>query len=378
MQLNFIGDIIKIISLLFLVSILLSGCRSDCAHQVELDYSKLNLARCESEIIEWKIKYGNTIYLPDSLTTITRSFLPYLFYSSPITTYRNLILFENYEKETDSTIITYIDTNGIDLFHYSLKGIFYNPQIIDDTLLLCTREMNNRTEKGVLLNKKGNLTNEYFFLLDPRFLIHYQIFDKYIFTVGFEDLKDHNVLYNRSWGCYSLDDGKHLSDGAIYPYKIYAAICIDVSKAAQFIVKSDTVIGVLAYAPIFFKHSILNDKEEQWLLPFYKDFEIWDFRNCDLDLDTKLLYKYNWSYQYYANALNDSVLYVFRVIRGRNPRFFIDFYNFKSESPIYLGSIRADNNLEPLCGWKNRIVFLDRKLLFKKDKVKIVLGYIEI
>jgi len=365
--------------LIFSLFVLFSGCKSgECARKLEIDYSKFDLARCESKILNWKIKHGSHIYLPDSLTTITRNMLPYLFYSFPITIYKGVIIYENYRKKCDSTVMTFIDTNGAVLRRYGLKGIFHSLQIVNDTLLLCTKVdiYSGRTE-GVLINDRGNAVKKYFFLLDPRFLIHYRIFDNYVFTVGFEDLKD-SASYNRGFGCYSLDNWKHLADGALYPCKIYEAICIDVAKVAQFIVKRDTVFGVLTYAPIFFKHSISDDKEKQYLLPFYRDFAIWDFRNCDyLNSATELLYKYNWSYQYYANMLNDSVMYIFRVIRGKDPKFFIDFYDYESEPPVYLGSVKVDEQFEPLCGWEDRIILLDRKLLLERNKARIVSGHIQ-
>ena len=351
------------------------SCRNAGKRNV-INYDLFKAHLCKTDIIDYNITYSYKISLERGLSKRTLELISRRTCPIPISNNKNRILISYFFPPDQNRIFSY-DTTGklVDELIYNTR--LNEIQLIDDTLLLATTSEYN--PKGILFNiKNKSALRKFIFPLETRFAIHYKILDNYIFTIGFQDINNDETPFNYTVGIYELNKLKFISDIAEYPSDLaIGKIRVISTSPSQVLKKDNTLYGVFSFYPIMFKYSMDEKSEKKWLLPIYKEFSIYDLKYGpdQKEVLKNKLKSYKWSVQYYADFLDDSLFIVFRE---HNPPYYVDMYNVKYDTPIYLGSLKIDNDWQPITSWKNRIIFLNRDLLLKENKIELKLGYIRI
>jgi len=338
------------------------------------------IGSCDVNITHFEIRDGETISVEDTLTTESMETMPSQSVPVPIDTdsTRILILLSTL---SEGSKISYYDTTGKILGHWKRSEPLRNPQIVDDSLLLCTTIAYNPI--GMLCNSKGELIRKILFPLETRWGINYETFGDYLFTVGFQDISDTTgIQFNWTIGCYNRNNLEFISDAGGYPIRMYSfyfeRLRVSPGPRMEFAARNDTIEGAFALYPVIFRHCIKTGEETRWRVPI-DDFTIPDLvenvRPDRKDLLLKQLARCGWSFQYYANFVDDSLFIVFRE---HNPPYYIDLYNFKPDTHVYMGSVQVKDGWQPVSSYKNRIVMLDRTLLLKQNRIKLQLAYLEL
>ncbi|MCD6595342.1 hypothetical protein J7L68_06685 [bacterium] len=339
-----------------------------------------NFHETDENIIHFNIDYKSILSVKDTLSNDILKKISKFDTPLFICADSNKILMLLFSFSNGSKII-YIDTTGKLLESFEISDAVGYPQIINDSLLLCTKFGYNRI--GLLLNSKGELLKNITFPFESRVAIVYKMIGEYIFTIGSQDIS-HPEDFDYDWtvGCYSKNSLQFIENMGGYPIKLHNYINeyvrVETGAPAHFVLKNNIIYGIFSHFPVFFIHNIKNNTEKLWKLKI-DDFAIPYLAPNVAPGKENALYKQlskdKWSVQYYSNFLNDSLLIVFRE---HNPPYYIDMYNVKYDTPIYLGSLKIDNDWQPITSWKNRIIFLNRDLLLKENKIELKLGYIRI
>ena len=339
-----------------------------------------NFPKVDKNIEGFNIEYTKTISIKDKLDNDILKKIPK--FDTPLSicadSNKIVVLLLSFSNESK---ITYIDTTGKILGSFKFSDAVEYPQIINDSLLLCTKLGYNRI--GLLLNSNGKLFRKIEFPFEPRVAIVYKMIGEYIFTIGSQDISNpEDFDYDWTVGCYNKNSLRFIEDMAGYPIKLHNYINeyvrVETGAPAHFALRNNIVYGVFSHFPVFFVHNIKSNTEQLWALKI-NDFAIPYLAPNVAPGKENALYKQlskdKWSVQYYADFLDDSLFIVFRE---HNPPYYVDMYNVKYDTPIYLGSLKIDNDWQPITSWKNRIIFLNRDLLLKENKIELKLGYIRI
>lgn len=335
-----------------------------------------DLPICETASKEIEIIYGDYFALnctQDSIETNPIE-IPLI---QAVMDFDELLFLSSATSDTKSVYLC--DTNGILLNSFKLGNSPNYPQIVDDTLLLFTVGKYNRS--SILTDREGELLKEISLPLTKRPVgVHYLLGDK-LFRVGLEDKKEYSEgEYNWGIGIYEfntlLPSGKagRFSQGMIEHF--FNKVKVFLTSSVQFFEKENDIWGVLSNYPVIFKYDMVSSEEFQWRIPI-DGFFIPDLSSLVLPDKERELRKHletvEWSLQYYAGILDNSHAYVFR---GYHEPWFIDFYNLEGDSPIWLGSVCPKEHLQPICGFRDRILFLDVETYLDNKKISFIYGYI--
>ncbi len=332
--------------------------------------------KCDSKITKINIENGNFIKIKDTLFTDYLATIDFRGSSILLDSDSNKLVIVNSYIDSGTVFHCY-DTSGNKLYEWKSNIPLTFPQIINDSMILFTTI--EYTTRGFLTNlTNGEIIKKFILPFESRFGINYQIVDDYLFTVGFQDIKDEKIKENFAVGCYNKNDLRLLSDICRYPIELSDRIHFIVTRPAQIDVINDTAYGVFAFFPLIFKSGVTDATEEQWLSPIYKKYNYSYFKSVAPEKVSEVKEKLEncqWSVQYYADMVNDSL---FMVFREHNPPYYIDLYNIKPEPPVYLGSKKVEDNWQPVSSWKNRIILVDRDLLLKENKILLQFAYVEL
>jgi len=291
-----------------------------------------------------------------------------------------LLKFKNKAK------IFVVDTAGKIINEFYIKHnirdvtFFTNLIFVSESTYLCTQR-DFRVSYGLIFDNHGNVKRKIVLPLEIRIIDEFRINNGYISALGLEQLEDTvGIPYNWVGQLYTMDSLIPVDSFGAYPVKLWYDWALRTPMGngpfIKYVFRNDTIWGVFSLFPIMFKHIVGSGADMQWRIPI-DNFKIPYLSPYILNKESlrKAIKKQGWSFQYYANLVNDSLMIVFR---GYLPPYYIDFYNIKSKIPIYYGFIKIKGDWQPVCSYKERIVLLNRKKLIKKRKIVLKFEYIKL
>jgi hypothetical protein len=265
--------------------------------------------------------------------------------------------------KSDSALVCIIENSGKSFSSFFLDDWPQSPQIIDDTTILFT--LGKYSRHAILTDRQGKIKRELFLPLDQRPIGTHQIITNKFFRAGFEDKKTYaKGDFNWALGIYDLNNLLPIDKAGSYSEELilhyYTEIKIHATSPVHFTEKNGLICGVFSYFPVIFAFNPETKQENHWRVPF-KEFHIPDnsafvFPGKEKELK-RHLESVSWSLQYRMIDLDDSLAYVFR---GVHTPWFIDVYDFSDSTPVWLGSVQTEDDLQPIAGYRNKILFLNK------------------
>jgi len=374
--------LLKKIAILLLMLLLLASCEDFKKYNFDLIYK--SYTPFEKHFLKARLTKGNIFCLNikpenDIINKIIYKPIPFPINSNE----KNIAILLKFKNKAK---IFVVDTSGKIISEFYIKHnirdvtFFINLIFVSESTYLCTQR-DFRVSYGLIFDNHGNVKRKIVLPLEIRIIDAFRINNGYISALGFEQLEDTvGIPYNWVGQLYTLDSLIPIDSFGAYPVKFWYDWALRTPMGngpfIKYVFKKDTIWGVFSLFPIMFKHIVGSGADMQWRIPI-DDFKIPYLSPYILNKESlsKAIKKQGWSFQYYANLVNDSLMIVFR---GYLPPYYIDFYNIKSKIPICYGFIKIKGDWQPVCSYKERIVLLNRKELIKKRKIILKLEYVKL